>query len=63
MNANEITKRFTLDGQPVDLDEFLADNLETISPEDCDAIDRLDVGGAITFGGGAGAEFVLKRIA
>jgi hypothetical protein len=60
MDANE-NKAFTLDGVPVDIAEFVADNAETFEAEDREAIEALRVGEEIVYGGGAAAEFVLKR--
>lgn len=53
-------RTFTLDGQPLDLADFLAVNAES---DDVDpaAIDALAVGETITYGGGAAATFILKR--
>jgi hypothetical protein len=53
-------RRFTLDGKPVVLGEFLADN-EAFEADDLEAIDALGVGESISFGGGAAPRFVFKR--
>jgi hypothetical protein len=57
MNQTE----WTLDGQPVDLAEFLSDNRETFDIETCHIIGALRPGESLIVGGGAGAEFVLRR--
>jgi hypothetical protein len=56
---------YTLDDEPVDLDVFLRDNaapdVAGFSDEDLAAIRALRPGEEIVLGGGAGAEFVLRR--
>ena len=57
-------KSYTLDGEPVELDAFIADNCgHTVSypfeDEDITDIYNLKPGEEIRFGGGASAEFVL----
>ena len=54
--------RYTLDGEPVDLDDFIADNDETFTEGDIAAVRALKVGGAITYGGGAQAVSALRRV-
>lgn len=53
-------KTFTLDGQQVDLVDFLVEN--QLTDDERGRITRLKVGQEIVFGGGAGAEFVLRRV-
>jgi hypothetical protein len=62
MGTNE-QKRFTLDDEPVDISEFIADNAESLEREDREEIDRAQVGDEIWFGGGAFAVFILRRVA
>lgn len=54
-------KRFSLDGERVDVAEFIADNAEDFGPEEIAAIAALAVGESLTFGGGAFGAFVLRR--
>jgi hypothetical protein len=51
---------FTLDGDVVDIATFIEDN--GFDRSDLDQITRLEVGEHIIYGGGAFAEFVLRRI-
>ena len=55
-----IRRQFTLDGDEVDILDFLAVNYEdkTVDPRE---INELKVGQSILYGGGAFAESVLKR--
>lgn len=54
---------FTLDGEPVDIADFLAANPREDNPEvDPDAILRLKSGGEIKYGGGAAPLTTLRRI-
>lgn len=60
-----MTKRYTLDGEPVEVEDFIADNRgHTVSnpftDEDVAAIRALEPGQEIVYGGGAFAEFVLR---
>lgn len=52
-------KMFTLDGEPCDLAELARDN--DLEPETLNAIGALEVGQVLTLGGGAGADFALRR--
>ena len=64
MNTSTVPS-YTLDGEPVDIEEFISDN----TAEDVAGITELEVasiralqpGEQIIFGGGAAAEFVLRR--
>lgn len=56
-------RQFTLDGEKVDVADFIADNSESFDASDIDAITGLGVGESVDYGGGAGASFVLMRIA
>lgn len=51
--------RYTLDGAPVDIVEFILDN--GFDDETTGQVMALKVGESMTFGGGAWATFVLKR--
>jgi len=53
------TKRFTLDGDTVEIVEFISVN--DLTKKEIREIAKLRVGGEIVYGGGAGAEFVLRR--
>lgn len=52
-------KRYTLDGEAIDLAEFAAVN--DLGLAELSAIDAMAIGDEITLGGGAGAEFTLRR--
>lgn len=52
-------KQFTLDGEPCDLAELYVVN--DLEPEVCNRIAALAVGESMALGGGAGADFILKR--
>lgn len=56
---------YTLDGDPVDLEEFFLDNMvpgeEAFSPDEMEEIRSMRPGQAFVTGGGAVAEFVLRR--
>jgi hypothetical protein len=56
------TAKYTLDGEPVDLDDFLAHNAETFTENDVAAVRALKVGEEISYGGGAQAVSVLRRV-
>jgi len=58
----DMNARYTLDGDPVDLDEFLADNAETFTGDEVAAARALRAGEQIVYGGGAWATFVLRRV-
>ncbi len=51
---------YTLDGEPVDLARFIAEN--GLSEFQVHRIAHLSVGESITYGGGAAAEFTLQRV-
>lgn len=53
-------KVFTLDGEPLDLADFVVVN--DLEPEQVNAIGAMEPGDEMTFGGGAGALFVLRRV-
>lgn len=55
-------KRFSLDGEAVELAEFLADNAEGIGSDEIAQIHALRVNDTMHFGGGAGARFALTRL-
>jgi hypothetical protein len=57
------TKQFTLDGEHVDLIDFLLQNFDGLSDDEVRRIRDLSVGGEVQLGGGAAATFVLKRVA
>jgi len=54
------TKRYTLDGKSVDIIDFIADN--EFTRRDIQEIADLRKGEEIIYGGGAAAEFVLRRV-
>jgi hypothetical protein len=54
--------RFLLDGEPIDIIEFLQDNAEGLHPEEVQEIGSLDVGDTFQGGGGAWATFVIERV-
>lgn len=56
-------RRFTLDGEAVDLEELIDANREGLHPEELDAIRALQPGESITFGGGAWATFMVACVA
>lgn len=47
---------------PFSLDDFLTNNSD-LSDEDKDEVAKLEVDKTISFGGGAAAEMILKRVA
>lgn len=57
---------YTLDDEPVDVEEFISDNtaddVAAITAEDIACIRALEPGEQIVMGGGAAAEFVLRRV-
>lgn len=57
--ANET--RWTLDGEPVDLVDLERVNPDVFDPELVSLVDRMQPGEETILGGGAGAEFVLRR--
>lgn len=52
-------KRWTLDGEPIDLGEFLRDNAETFTVREAERIAAMQPGEQMEVGGGAGASFML----
>jgi hypothetical protein len=53
---------YTLDdSEPFSLESFKADNADGIDRE-WSEVETMVVGGSITLGGGASAEFVLRRV-
>jgi hypothetical protein len=61
---DEDRRIFMLDGELVDIREFIAVNLKTEAFDEVDvhAIEALPVGGKLVYGGGAAATFVLRRL-
>lgn len=55
-------KRFTLDGEPVDIGEFILDNAPEFDGEDVRAIEELKIGEEIVYGGGAQPLARLRRV-
>jgi len=53
------SRRFTLDGAAVDIDDFIEVN--GFAMPDIEQIASIKVGESITYGGGAAAEFILRR--
>jgi hypothetical protein len=60
---------YTIDGDEVGSDEswtlgqiIRANEPETFAEEDLERIKALPIGGSIQFGGGAWAEFTIKRV-
>lgn len=52
--------RYTLDGEPVDLEDFLRDNADTFEPEELAALRAMQPGEHATFGGGACPRVTLR---
>jgi hypothetical protein len=52
---------YTLDGEPVDIDEFI--EMNGFAMPDIEQIAALPVGDEIVYGGGAAAVRILRRIA
>lgn len=50
---------FTLDGEPVDLEELIEANRETLDQDEIEALRAMQPGESITFGGRAWAEAVV----
>ncbi len=50
---------FTLDGEPVDLEELIEANRETFDEDEIEALRAMRPGESNTFGGGAWAEAVV----
>ena len=57
-----MSPEYTLDGEPVDLAEFFADNPD-LDEEDRARVAMLGIGEQALFGGGAFALSVLERVA
>jgi len=53
-------RQFTLDGEPLDIYAFFADN--DLDRDEMDTIYALPINGELTFGGGAFATCTLKRV-
>jgi hypothetical protein len=53
---------YTLDGDPVDIDDFIEANPD-LDDEDVEEIQALEVGEVFTGGGGAWATYVIERTA
>ena len=58
-DADMDRRQFTLDGEPVGIYAFFADN--ELDRDEMEAIHALPINGELTFGGGAFATFILKR--
>ena len=56
-------RQFTLDGSPVEIEDFITSNADSFDSGDVEDIRLLDVGQSLEYGGGAAAEFKLMRIA
>lgn len=54
------TKRFTLDGETVEIVSFISDN--DFTKKEIKEIASMKVGDEIIYGGGAAAEFILRRV-
>jgi hypothetical protein len=58
----EGAERYTLDGEPVDLEELLTES--DLTPGELEDLEALEVGEAVLLGhGGAWAVFELRRVA
>lgn len=64
MNTSTVPS-YTLDGEPVGIEEFISDNaaedVAGFTEQEVACIRALQPGEAFVFGGGAAAEFVLRR--
>lgn len=60
--STESAAKYTLDGEPVDFHDFIADNAETFAEDDVAAVHALEVGGEIEYGGAAEPVSVLRRV-
>lgn len=56
-----MNRKFKLDGEAIDIFEFLIDNSDTFTKKDILQVLSLNVGDRIVYGGGAAPEFVLVR--
>ncbi len=54
--------KYTLDNEPIDLKDFTELNIDMFDEQDLVKINSLQPGDHIVYGGGAAAEFILKRI-
>jgi hypothetical protein len=54
------TKRYTLDGEAIDLAEFLAENRDWFTVNEAEHLAAMVPGQLEVVGGGAGAEFLLR---
>lgn len=54
-------KKFTLDGRPLKIEEFIRDN--DFPKSEVQKIRKMKIGEKIIYGGGAAAEFILHRTA
>jgi len=54
--------KYTLDNDIIDLDMFIEVNMDMFNEQDIANIHSLQPGDHIVYGGGAAAEFILKRI-
>jgi hypothetical protein len=64
MRDSDMDERaFTLDGEPVELEEFIDVNRESFDGKEIAAIRTMKPGDSVMFGGGAWAEFLLECVA
>ena len=63
IKAQDVTPAYILDGEPVEIEEFIRDNADGFTDADVAAIRALGVGETIEYGGGASASFTLTRVA
>lgn len=61
MDAADLRKKFTLDGEAVDIVDFLVNN-EHLGEKEIQQIVDLKVGDELLLGGGAWAEFRMRRV-
>lgn len=64
--ARQLDRRgeYTLDGEPIDLGEFVKANTSkgVSPPENLEDVLDMQTGDTVRFGGGAAASFALKRV-
>lgn len=54
-------RTYTLDGEYLDLPEFIRVNGDDLEPWVYEAINAMEIGDSIQVGGGAGATFIIAR--
>lgn len=54
-------RKYTLDGEPIELYWFFMENWDWLTSSNMQQIISLEPGEEATFGGGAGATFILRR--